>query len=172
MLTLFNDAQAKLRGDFRGFGANLIVTANPGAALPPKSLQTVDSKLQGTEVAAPFAYAIAKVNGQAVVVGGFDVARMRRLDPFWLVSKWPSHGEALLGVRAAKQIASGALDLEFRGRALHVVQAGTLRTGSSEDSRIYIPLDDFIAWTGLQADTIEIAAQRRPNETRSPSRCS
>jgi putative ABC transport system permease protein len=99
-----------------------------------------------------------------VVVGGIDVERTRRLDPFWLVSKWPAHGEALLGVRVARQLGSGDLDLEFRGRKLHVLPSGTLRTGSSEDSRIYIPLDDFSAWTGLQPDTIEIAAQRPPKE--------
>src|SRR5262249_12946159 len=121
MLTLFSDAQAKLRGEFRGYGANLLVTARSGETLPADALKKVDSQLQGNEVAAPFGYAIARVNGQAVVVGGLDVERTRRLDPFWLVSQWPEHGQALLGVRAAKRFGTGDLEMEFAGRKLRVV---------------------------------------------------
>jgi putative ABC transport system permease protein len=164
MLTLFTDVQSKLRGDFRGYGANLLVTSKQGDTLPPDALQKVEQELRGNEVAAPFGYVIAKANGQAVVVGGLDVERTRKLDPFWLVSGWPQHGTALLGVRAVKLLGPGELDIEFRGRKLHVRPTGTLRTGSAEDSRIYVPLADFNAWTGLQADTIEIAADRKPNE--------
>ena len=164
MLTLFSDAQAKLRGEFRGYGANLIVTPKAGTALAADVLQKIDSELRGDEVAAPFGYVIARANGQAVVVGGVDVARTRKLDPFWLVSQWPQGGEALLGTRAAKQFGDGELELEFAGRRLAVKASGTLRTGSSEDSRIYIPLKDFVAWTGAQPNAIEIAAQRNPAE--------
>ena len=56
------------------------------------------------------------------------------------------------------------LSLEFRGRRLSVRQSGILRTGSAEDSRVYLPLSDFTAWTGLKADTIEIAADRNAEE--------
>ena len=35
MLTLFSDVQAKLRGEFRSYGANIIVTANPAARCRP-----------------------------------------------------------------------------------------------------------------------------------------
>jgi putative ABC transport system permease protein len=164
MLTLFSDVQAKLRGDFRGYGANVIITPKPSTSLSTDVLQKVDQQLGKNEVAAPFGYVIAKADGQAVVVGGLDVERTRKLDPFWMVSSWPQPGTALLGSRAAKQLGKVDLSLEFRGRTVTVKQAGILRTGSAEDSRIYIPLSDFAAWTGLQADTIEIAADRRPNE--------
>jgi len=164
MLTLFTDVQAKLRGDFRGYGANLIITAKNGAILPADALQKVEAQLHGNEVAAPFGYAIAKAEGQAVVVGGLDVERTRKLDPFWMVSSWPQHGTVLVGSRAAKQLGKSDLSLEFRGKKINVHQAGVLRTGSAEDSRIYMPLSDFTAWTGLQADTIEIAADRKPEE--------
>jgi putative ABC transport system permease protein len=164
MLTLFTDVQSKLRGDFRGYGANLLLTAKPGTMLPPDALQRVEKELRGNEAAAPFGYAIAKANGPAIVVGGMDIERTRKLDPFWLVNTWPQPGEALLGARAAKLLGPGELDLEFGGRRIHAHPSGTLRTGSAEDSRIYIPLADFSAWTGLQPDTIEVAADRKPNE--------
>jgi len=164
MLTLFTDVQAKLRGDFRGYGANLIITAKSGTTLPADALQRVEAQLRGNEVAAPFGYVIAKADGEAVVIGGLDAGRTRKLDPFWMVTEWPEHGTALVGSRAQKQFGKEDLSLEFRGRKLSVHQSGILRTGSAEDSRVYLPLSDFTAWTGLKADTIEIAADRNAEE--------
>jgi putative ABC transport system permease protein len=164
MLTLFTDMQAKLRGDFRGYGANLIVTPKAGGTLPSDTLQKVETELRENEVAAPFGYVIAKADGQAVVIGGLDAERTRKLDPFWMASEWPEHGSVLLGSRAEKQFGKNDLSLEFRGKKIIVHPAGILRTGSAEDSRIYMPLFDFTAWTGLEADTIEIAADRKPEQ--------
>jgi len=164
MLTLFTDVQAKLRGEFRSYGANLILTAKSGQSLPSNALQSVNAQLAGSGIAAPFGYAVARVDGQAIVVGGLDVERTKVIDPFWLVSGWPQHGTALIGVRASKLVGAGEFDLEFRGRKLHVRPSGTLRTGGAEDSRIYIPLEDFAAWTGVTPNTIEVAANGRPAE--------
>jgi putative ABC transport system permease protein len=164
MLTLFTDVQAKLRGEFRSYGANLIVIAKLGDPLPPDTLQTIDSQLWNSGVAAPFGYVVAKINGESVVVAGLDVDRTKKVDPFWLATVWPEHGTALLGVRASKQFGKGDLDLEFRGHKLRVHPTGILHTGGAEDSRIYIPLSDFTAWTGLSPKTFEIAANGRPEE--------
>jgi putative ABC transport system permease protein len=46
--------------------------------------------------------------------------------------------------------------LKFAGKPLLLHRAGTLRTGGDEDSRIYMPLAAFIAWTGTPASVIEI----------------
>jgi len=51
-----------------------------------------------------------------------------------------------------------AFDLSFQGRTIHLTPAGTVHTGSSEDSRVYLSLADFIAWSGVQPSTVEIAA--------------
>jgi putative ABC transport system permease protein len=45
---------------------------------------------------------------------------------------------------------------------LHVTPAGTVQTGAAEDSRIYVSLADFVAWTGVQPSTIEVAASGSP----------
>src|SRR5438094_7616506 len=89
MLTLFADVQAKLRGEFRNYGANIIVTAKSGDSLTADALPRVDSQIGNSGSAAPFGYIVAKINGESVVIGGLDVARTKKVDPFWLASVWP-----------------------------------------------------------------------------------
>ena len=55
-------------------------------------------------------------------------------------------------------------DLSFQGRSLEVTPAGTLQTGAAEDSRVYLVLADFDAWTKCSRSTIEIAASGTPEE--------
>src|SRR3954453_5285938 len=73
LLTLFSDVQTKLRGEFRSYGANLILTERPGEHLPANALQIVESQLGGSGNAAPFGYVVARVNGYAIVVGGLNI---------------------------------------------------------------------------------------------------
>ncbi len=77
-----------------------------------------------------------------------------------------SSSPALIGVRALATVApkNQAFDLSFQGRTLHVTPAGTVQTGAAEDSRIYVSLADFVAWTGVQPSTIEVAASGSPEE--------
>src|SRR6266567_423525 len=42
--------------------------------------------------------------------------------------------------------------------------AGTLKTGATEDNRVYLSLSDFESWTGLQPSTIEIAVSGSAQE--------
>jgi putative ABC transport system permease protein len=39
-----------------------------------------------------------------------------------------------------------------------------VKTGAAEDSRIYISLPEFVAWTGIQPSTIEVAASGSAEE--------
>jgi putative ABC transport system permease protein len=228
MLNLYVDVQAKLRREFRNYGANIIVvgrddSGRDGASLPPDALAQVDSVLAGRGIAAPFGLIVARTSdGQPIVVAGTDFERVKQLDKWWSVSAWPevpvpsaSHPEhltpsesqnphpvaqnatrvghpqiptsgatnapemghpelsssepsssALIGVRALAAVApkNQAFDLTFRGRTLRVTPAGTVQTGAAEDSRIYISLADFVAWTGVQPSTIEVAANGSPEE--------
>src|SRR5271169_2194012 len=103
MLNLYVDVQAKLRGEFRKYGANVVVVAREGQTLPNNALATVDSALAGRGLAVPFAYIVARTaEGRSVVVAGTDFAQVRRLDSWWSVSAWPGASQdALVGVRAA-----------------------------------------------------------------------
>src|SRR4051812_4743170 len=113
MLTLFTDVQAKLRGEFRSYGANLVVNASSGESIPADALQKIDAQVGSSGSAAPFGYVIARLNRQSVVVAGIDVERTKRVDPFWLATAWPGPGTALLGSRASKEFGDHDLELEF-----------------------------------------------------------
>ncbi len=171
MLTLYVDVQAKLRREFRNYGANIILVGHNGSFLSARALAQVDSVLAGRGLAAPFGLVVARASdGQPIVVAGTDFERVRRLDRWWSVNTWPSSShQALLGVRAAAAVASNdqAFDLTFQGRTLRVTPVGTVRTGAAEDSRIYLSLDDFVAWTGVQPSTIEVAATGSSEEVES-----
>jgi putative ABC transport system permease protein len=168
MLNLYVDVQAKLRKEFRNYGANVVVVAKDGMALPADAFATVESMLAGRGLAVPFAFVVARTSdGQSVVVSGTDLDQVRRLDSWWSVTAWPSaKQDALIGERAAVVVSPQGkpFDLSFQGHTIRLNPAGTLRTGASEDSRIYLSLKDFETWTGVQPSTIEIAASGTPEE--------
>ncbi len=168
MLNLYVDVQAKLRREFRNYGANIILVGRDGASLPADALAHVESVLAGRGVVAPFALVVARTgDGQAVVVAGTDFDRVRQLDRWWSVSNWPSAPEqALVGVRAISVVSpkNQPFDLSFQGRTIHLTSAGTVQTGAAEDSRVYLSLTDFTSWTGFPASTIEVAATGSPEE--------
>ena len=212
MLNLYVDVQAKLRREFRNYGANIILVGKDGASLPANSLAQVDSVLAGRGIAAPFGLVVARTgDGAPIVVAGTDFERVKQLNKWWKVSAWPTEiptsraedaremghpanqsggsipsqsqdphpvedatrvghppslSPALIGVRALPTVApkNQSFDLTFQGRTLHVTPAGTVQTGAAEDSRIYVSLSDFVAWTGVQPATIEVAASGSPEE--------
>jgi putative ABC transport system permease protein len=168
MLNLYVDVQAKLRREFRNYGANIILIAKNNASLPPESLSRVDSVLTGRGLATPFALVVARTgDGQPIVVAGTDFGRVRQLNKWWSVSNWPSApDQALVGVRAMPLVSpkNQPFNLSFQGKTLIVTPVGTVQTGAAEDSRIYLSLSDFVKWTGVQPTTIEVAASGSPEE--------
>jgi putative ABC transport system permease protein len=168
MLNLFVDVQAKLRTEFRKYGANVVVVAKDGQELPADSPKIVESVLQGCGLAVPFSYVVARTGtGQPIVVSGTDFAQVRKLDDWWSVTAWPAAPQdALVGIRAAAVLnAKGkAFDLSFHGHTIRLNPIGTLQTGAAEDSRVYLSLPDFENWAGISPSTIEIAVSGSPEE--------
>jgi len=168
MLNLYTDVQAKLRREFRKYGANIVVVGKNGAPLPGDALAKTESALAGRGIAVPFAYVVARTkDGQAIVVAGTDFERVRRLNSWWSVTDWPSgQGQALIGTRAFPVLSpkQQSFDLSFRDQTVHLIAAAKLQTGASEDSRVYLPLSDFEKWTDVQPSTIEVAAAGSPEE--------
>ncbi len=168
MLNLYVDVQAKLRREFRNYGANIVLVGKDGASLPADALPRVEAMLAGRGVAAPFALVVARTSdGQPVVVVGTDFDRVKQLDRWWSVSNWPAAPQqALVGVRALAVVTpkNQPFDLSFQGRTIHLSPAGTVQTGAAEDSRVYLSLADLVSWTGVQASTIEVAASGSPEE--------
>jgi len=168
MLNLYVDVQAKLRREFRNYGANIILVGKDGASLPADALAHVDSVLAGRGIAAPFGLVVARTSdGQPIVVAGTEFDRVRQLDKWWQVNQWPNAPQqALVGVRALPLVSpkNAPFDLTFQGHTIHVTPAGTVRTGAAEDSRIYISLPEFVAWTGVQPSSIEVGANGSAEE--------
>ena len=168
LLNLSVDIESKLHKEFRSYGANVVVVAREDEKLPEGTLDEVQSALGSHGVAVPFAYAVARTpSGQSVVVSGTDFDEVRELDSWWRVSVWPhGPGEVLVGEKAAAVVSpsGGPFDLSFQGRTRHFVPTGSLRTGAAEDSRIYLSLADFVAWTGVKPSSIEIAVSGSPAE--------
>jgi putative ABC transport system permease protein len=170
MLNLFVDVESKLRHEFRSYGANVVIVAKEGTSLPTDALAKVDAVLAGRGIAVPFAYGIAhQITGDEapVVVAGTDMARVQRLNSWWSVTAWPqAPGSALIGTRAQKVLSPDGkpFELTFQGRKLQLTTAGTVRTGAAEDSRVYLPLSEFMAWTGVAPSSIEVAASGSPQE--------
>jgi putative ABC transport system permease protein len=161
LLTLYADLDAKLHKEFRSFGANVVVTAPSGASLPADALARVKSSAGDDAVAAEFGYAVATTDrGASVVVAGTDFDAVKRLNAWWQVDAWPSEGDAnaaLLGQRAAEFVADEkAVTLKYADKAVTLHGVGRLRTGGDEDSRIYMPIAAFTAWTGVGTGVIEV----------------
>ncbi len=187
MLNLYADVQAKLRREFRSYGANVVAVGKDGTSLPADALPRVDSILANRGIAVPFAYIVARTkDGQSVVVAGTDFERVHKLNHWWSVTKWPireanresqvdstrsgqtpaSPIDALIGTRAKSALSPNGtpFELTFQGHAITINPAGTLQTGAAEDSRIYLDLPEFESWTGVTPSTIEIGANGSPDE--------
>ncbi len=162
MMNLYVDVQAKLRTEFRNYGANVVIVAKDSQSLPADALAKVESVLGAKTLAVPFSYAVARTkDGQSVVVAGTDFTRARRLNHWWKVSHWPDvPNEALIGMRAATVVSPNRqpFELTFQGKAIELAPAGMLQTGAGEDSRIYLDQSEFQNWTGVAPSTIEVAA--------------
>jgi putative ABC transport system permease protein len=162
MMNLYVDVQAKLRSEFRNYGANVVIVAKDGQSLPADALAKVESVLGAKTLAVPFSYAVARTkDGQSVVVVGTDFARARQLNHWWKVSHWPdAPNEALIGMRAASVVSPNRqpFELSFQGKSIPLAPAGMLQTGAGEDSRIYLDQAAFQNWTGIAPSTIEVAA--------------
>jgi putative ABC transport system permease protein len=159
MLNLFSDVQGKLHREFRNFGANSVVNAPEGKALSEQQRNAIEAAVDGRGLAVPFAYAVTRTeHDQPIVVAGTELDLARRLNPWWSVSSWPhTSGEALLGIRAARLMNPNGkpFKLRYQGSEIQLSPAGTLQTGASEDSRIYLSLSDFRQLTGLEPSVLQ-----------------
>jgi putative ABC transport system permease protein len=168
MMNLYLDVEAKLRKEFRSYGANVVVVGKNDASLPADTLGKIEAVLGGRGMAVPFAYVVARTaRGQSVVVAGTDFDRVRKLDRWWSVSSWPGGSkQALVGMRALAAVSPDhrTFDLTFQGHTIRLTPAGTLETGAAEDSRVYLSMSDFLSWSGVQPSTVEVAANGSAEE--------
>src|SRR5689334_17144540 len=133
-LTIYSDLEGRLSREFRGFGANVVVTKT-AAALTADDLAGIRSMVGGASEVVPVAYAIGTETrtGSKVVVGGVDLAKLRRLNPAWSFTD-EKQGSALVGWRVNESIARGGdLQLSFGGTSNAFKTAAVFHSGSDDD---------------------------------------
>ena len=164
-LTIYSDLEGKLSREFRGFGANIIVTKNSGA-LTASDLDGIHKTVGDSAEIVPVGYAIATetTSNARLVVGGVNIDKLRRLNSSWSISN-AGQGSALVGARVDETITHGAnLQLSFGKTSALIKPAGFFHSGSDDDSRVYIPLEDFVRLTGVQPNTALVRVEGRPQE--------
>jgi putative ABC transport system permease protein len=164
-LTIYSDLESKLSREFRGFGANIVVTKNSGA-LTADELTGIHKIVGDSAEIVPVGYAIATetTSNAKIVVGGADIDKLRRLNSSWSFSN-AGQGSALVGARVDETITPGAnLQLSFGKTNALIKPAGFFHSGSDDDSRVYIPLEDFVRFTGVQPNTALVRVEGRPQE--------
>ncbi len=178
LLTLYADSQAKLRAEFRNYGANVVIVAKDGAALPS------DLTLPPGTTAVPYSYAVAHAAGnQPVVIAGTDLAAARAMNASWWSlrtvtapassqSFGAQTGEtvsAIVGIRAAQALTANdaPFALAYNGKLATIVPTAVLQTGGAEDSRIYIERRAFDSWMGAPASAFELFVPGSAAEVRS-----
>jgi len=164
-LTIYSDLEGKLSREFRGFGANVVVTKN-SAALTSDELASVRKIVGSAGEIVPVGYAIATetTRQSRIVVGGADVDKLRELNASWSFSN-AAHGSALVGARVDEALAHGAdLQISF-GKAFTSIKGGTVfHSGSDDDSRVYLPLNEFERLTGIQPNTALVRIEGKPQQ--------
>jgi putative ABC transport system permease protein len=167
-LTVYSDLDSKLSQEFRGFGANIVVTKKQGS-LTADELTRIDSLLKIRHLIVPVAYAIA--NGPyetRVVLGGTDIKAFRELNSAsWAVRNSDyADTQVLLGSRAANAFANHGdpFTVSYGARETNLSPEIIFTSGTDDDSRVYLPLKEFTALTGVGPNTALVRAIARPQE--------
>jgi putative ABC transport system permease protein len=164
-LTIYSELEGKLSREFRGFGANVVVTKTSGALAPTELAEISKTIGSGGEIV-PIGYVIATeaTSSAKIVVGGADIDRLRQLNSSWSFTK-TGQGSALVGARVDEAITHGVdLRLSFGKTSAVIKPAGSFHSGSDDDSRVYIPLDDFVRLTGIQPNTALVRIEGKPQQ--------
>lgn len=163
-LTIYSDLEGKLSREFRGFGANVVVT-KPSGNLAAEDLRTIKQQAGEAGEVLPVAYAVARFrDGGPVVIGGADLDKLRKLNTSWSFED-RNQGNALVGARVAESVPSGGNWQITFGKATSTIQpSAVFHSGSDDDSRIYLPLADFEQLTGVHPNTALVRVEGRPRE--------
>jgi putative ABC transport system permease protein len=151
-LTVYADLNTKMNREFRGFGANVIVSAREASAsgaFTDADAGKILSSIEGKGTGAVVHYAIARgASGIPVVVGGADLKALLQLNSWWSLTRADS--EILVGARAAQILSpNGApFQISYNGRTLDIKPDAIFRSGSEDDSRIYVNSGTFAQLVG------------------------
>lgn len=159
LFSVYSDIERKMRVQFRGFGANIVIAPSGGAQTVPLTAVALAEK-QGA-IAAPFIYTVGRVEGEPVVVAGTDFRRAGALTNYWRVdgARAAGAGECLVGRTVAAHFRlklGAALPLEGAPCAIR----GVVSSGGAEDAQVIVPFETAAQLAGLQdaASLVQVRA--------------
>lgn len=165
-LTIYSGLEGRLSRDFRGFGANVIVTRNDGS-FTQTDLAAMQSVVPAKRDVVPVAYAVATTeNGSRVIVGGTELADLEQMNSWWSTKQLSADGTALIGSRAAEQLSPSGqpLTISFGSKSLTIHPRAIFTSGSEDDSRIYISSSDLASATSLAPNLALVRVEGRARD--------
>lgn len=149
LFSVCSDIERKMRVEFRGFGANIVVAPEGGAQHVSLAAVAIAERL-GT-VAAPFLYTVGRLDSEPVVVAGVDFRRAGPLTNYWRVDgvRAVSTGDCLVGATVAAHFRL-RLGQKAELEGLPCVVRGIVATGGAEDNQVLLPFDVAARIAGLQ----------------------
>src|SRR5262249_1029845 len=103
--------------------------------------------------------------GAPVIVGGADLNKLRKLNSSWSFEEEWKQGTAFVGARVREQVSHGSNWQIVYGKAVSsIAPKAVFTSGSDDDSRVYLPLDDFVKLTGVRPNTALVRVEGRPQE--------
>ncbi|MGA2742946.1 MAG: FtsX-like permease family protein [Bryobacteraceae bacterium] len=148
LFSVYSDIERKMRVQFRGFGANMVIAPGSGEQTVP--LAAVALAEQQGAIAAPFIYTVGRLEGEPVVVAGVDFRRAGPLTNYWRVdgARSAGPGECLVGSNVATHFRLKlAQKLELEGAPCTI--RGIVSSGGAEDAQAIVPFDTAAQLAGL-----------------------
>lgn len=171
LFSLYSGVDRRIRTEFQGFGANLVMVAAPGSTLP---LEAVTAARAQQAIAAPVLLTTTRINDQEVAVSGIDFTQAPTLHAYW-----QARGARTAAPTAAlgECLAGSAIAEKFNwkpGQAIPLgphtcVLRGILSTGGPEENQIIVPFETAQQISGVynaaslieaHADTPHVEAAR------------
>ena len=139
LFSLYSSVERRIRTEFQGFGANLVMVAAPGQTLPLDALAAVRAQ---QAIAAPVLLTTARIEGQDVPVAGIAFAQAPALHAYWQArgARFAGPGECLAGANLAERF-HWKLDQAIPLGAFACALRGILSTGGPEENQVIVPFE-------------------------------
>ncbi len=149
LLTISLDIRERMGQELRSYGANLVVLPGEGEYI--NQFNVTHNSIIGS---VPFLYFKAEINSKKIEFAGVDLEAARKMNPWWHVEGLlPNREEVLPGINAANKLGIKAGDTLSIGEKSFKI-SGILDTGTSDDNRIFIPMETAEQISGKSGATL------------------
>ncbi len=156
LFNLYSSVEQRIRNEFQGFGANMVMVPNGPATMPVDAVAYARTL---HVVASPLLLTTARISDQDVAVLGVDFASSEEFHRYWQVngSRTAASGECLAGSALAERFHWQLHQTVTFGSAQCAI-AGVVSSGGAEENQLIVPLAQAQTLAGLQdqASVIEI----------------